>query len=59
MTLERDSCTYMYGQPILWNDRQQVFGEEIRVYNNDSTVELRKKYTFTVNEEVLKTVNNH
>lgn len=39
VTLERDSCTYMYGQPILWNDRQQVFGEEIRVYNNDSTVD--------------------
>ena len=36
---ERDSCTYLYGQPILWNEGQQVFGEEIRVYNNDSTVE--------------------
>ena len=35
---ERDSCTYMYGQPILWNEGQQVFGEEIRIYNNDSTV---------------------
>ncbi len=34
-----DSCTYMYGQPILWNLDQQVFGEEIRVYNNDSTVD--------------------
>ena len=36
---EKDSCTYLYGQPILWNEGQQVFGEEIRVYNNDSTVE--------------------
>ena len=36
---EKDSCTYMYGQPILWNEGQQVFGEEIRVYNNDSTVD--------------------
>ncbi len=36
---ELDSCTYLYGQPILWNEGQQVFGEEIRVYNNDSTVE--------------------
>ena len=35
---ELDSCTYMYGQPILWNENQQVFGEEIRVYNNDSTI---------------------
>ncbi len=37
--LEKDSCTYMHGQPILWNGSQQVFGEEIRVYNNDSTVD--------------------
>lgn len=36
---ELDSCTYLYGQPILWNEGQQVFGEEIRVYNNDSTIE--------------------
>ena len=36
---ELDSCTYLYGQPILWNEGQQVFGEEIRVYNNDSTVD--------------------
>lgn len=35
---ELDSCTYMYGQPILWNEDQQVFGEEIRLYNNDSTI---------------------
>lgn len=35
---EIDSCTYMYGQPILWNEAQQVFGEEIRIYNNDSTI---------------------
>ena len=39
VSLQRDSCTYLYGQPILWNEQQQVFGEEIRVYNNDSTVD--------------------
>lgn len=37
--LQRDSCTYMYGQPIIWNMNQQVFGEQINVYNNDSTVD--------------------
>ncbi len=37
--LMKDSCTYMYGQPIIWNLNQQVFGEEIRVYNNDSTID--------------------
>ena len=39
VSLQRDSCTYMYGQPILWNENQQVFGEEIRVYGNDSTID--------------------
>lgn len=39
VTIQHDSCTYMYGQPILWNDEQQVFGEEIRIYNNDSTID--------------------
>lgn len=34
----KDSCTYLYGQPIVWNEAQQIFGEEIRVYNNDSTI---------------------
>lgn len=37
--LQQDSCTYMYGQPIIWNMNQQVFGEQINVYNNDSTVD--------------------
>lgn len=39
VTIELDSCTYMYGQPILWNEQQQVFGEEIHIYNNDSTID--------------------
>ena len=39
VSLQLDSCTYMYGQPILWHENQQVFGEEIRVYNNDSTID--------------------
>jgi len=29
----------MYGQPILWNEQQQLFGEEILIYNNDSTID--------------------
>ena len=39
VSLQQDSCTYMYGQPILWNELQQVVGEEIRIYNNDSTID--------------------
>ena len=39
VSLSKDSCTYLYGQPIIWNEQQQIFGEEIRVYNNDSTID--------------------
>ena len=34
-----DSCMTMYRDPIVWNQRQQLFGEEIRVYMKDSTVD--------------------
>lgn len=37
--LSKDSCAYFYGQPIIWNEAQQIFGEEIRVYANDSTID--------------------
>ncbi len=39
VSLAKDSCTYLYGQPIIWNENQQIFGEEMRVYNNDSTID--------------------
>ena len=39
VTHELDSCTYMYGNPVLWNEGQQAKGDEIRVYNNDSTID--------------------
>ena len=38
VSIEADSCTYLYGQPIVWQDKDQITGEEIRIYNNDSTI---------------------
>lgn len=35
----KDSCLTMYRDPILWNEGQQLLGEEIKVYMNDSTVD--------------------
>ncbi|NDV59933.1 OstA-like protein [Bacteroides sp. 519] len=35
----KDSCLYMYTDPIIWNGPQQLLGEEIRVYMNDSTID--------------------
>ena len=34
----QDSCMTMYRDPIVWNMNQQLFGEEIRVYMKDSTI---------------------
>lgn len=34
----RDSCLTMYYDPIIWNGAQQVLGETIKVYMNDSTI---------------------
>lgn len=35
----KDSCLTMYDNPILWQQQQQILGEQIKVYVNDSTVE--------------------
>ena len=35
----KDSCMTMYTDPILWQGAQQLIGEEIRVYMNDSTID--------------------
>ena len=35
----KDSCMTMFFDPVVWNGPQQVLGEKIRVYLNDSTVE--------------------
>ena len=35
----KDSCMTMYHDPIVWSDNQQLFGEEIKVYMNDSTID--------------------
>lgn len=34
----KDSCMTMYTDPILWHGPQQLLGEEIKVYMNDSTI---------------------
>jgi lipopolysaccharide export system protein LptA len=35
----RDSVATMYTDPILWNNNQQLVGEEILIYTNDSTID--------------------
>lgn len=35
----KDSCMTMYTDPILWYGNQQLLGEEVKVYMNDSTID--------------------
>ncbi len=35
----QDSCMTMYRDPILWQGEQQIFGEEIQAFFNDSTLD--------------------
>jgi hypothetical protein len=35
----KDSCMTMYVDPVLWNENQQLLGEEIKIYMNDSTID--------------------
>ena len=35
----KDSCMTMYRDPILWSGNQQLLGEEVKVYMNDSTID--------------------
>ena len=37
--LSTDSCLTMYYDPILWQDGQQILGEEIKAWMNDSTID--------------------
>ncbi len=37
--ISRDSCMTMYRDPILWQNGQQLLGEEIKAWNNDSTID--------------------
>ncbi len=37
--LSKDSCLTMYRDPILWQQGQQLLGEEIKAWVNDSTID--------------------
>ena len=37
--ISRDSCLTMYEDPIVWTGSQQLLGEEIKIYMNDSTID--------------------
>ncbi len=53
----KDSCLIMYRDPILWNNQQQLLGEEVRVYMNDSTIEWAHIHNQALSVERLDSAN--
>ncbi|MDR1600849.1 MAG: hypothetical protein LBS42_00260 [Tannerella sp.] len=48
----KDSILYMYGDPVLWNEQYQLFGDTIKTYMRDSTVDyiLVQPFSFAVQQ---------
>ena len=45
----RDSCMTMYKDPILWNDGQQLVGEEIKMYMDSNFID----YVHVINQSLF------
>lgn len=48
----RDSILHLYRDPIIWNEKNQIFGDTIDIIMNDSTVDYIhvKKNTFSIEQ---------
>ena len=53
----KDSCLTMYRDPILWNKNQQLLGEQIMVYMNDSTIDWAHIENQALSVERVDSVN--
>ena len=53
----QDSCITMYRDPIVWNAGQQVLGEVIKIYLNDSTIERIHVIDQTLSVEQIDSVH--
>ena len=53
----KDSCLTMYYDPILWNNNQQLLGEKIMIYMNDSTIDWAHIQNQALSVERLDSVN--
>lgn len=49
-----DSLIYMIGDPVLWNDNNQILGNQINIFLNDSTIEkaIVKDYALAIQERM-------
>lgn len=48
----RDSILYMYNDPVIWNEKYQLYGDTILIYMNDSTIDYAhvKQFAFAIQE---------
>ena len=53
----RDSCTTMYKDPIIWQEGQQLLGEKIKAWRNDSTIDSVYVINQALSVERLDSVN--
>lgn len=53
----KDSCLTMYRDPVLWNGKQQLLGEEILVYMNDSTIDWAHVHNQALSVEQIDSVH--
>lgn len=52
--IQQDSTLYMNGDPILWNENRQIFGNIIQVHLNDSTVDHAELPDFAFVAEAIE-----
>ncbi len=56
----RDSIIYMHGDPVLWNENNQILGYQIEIHLNDSTIDkaLVKDYALVIQDRMEDTQYN-
>lgn len=47
----KDSCMSMFYEPVIWHEKQQILGERIDVYMNDSTIDWAHIYNQSLSVE--------
>ena len=50
--ISKDSILYMFVEPIIWHENNQIIGEEMNIYLNDSTIDKVhiKNYAFSIQD---------
>ena len=48
----KDSILYMFGEPIIWHENNQIMGGEMNIFMNDSTIDKVhiKDYAFSIQD---------